>query len=206
MISLICLISGVSVVNGGFLQLMPILYASKTPVVPQTTNLVRSLTCFSKLWMSSSFILVVGLVTGTLAVIVFIWNMTYLYSAQLPRPLGPLSQEEILAYERFKPIQEVIDTIKRRYLAAGHCDINTFTEGLFNRTFELRPPAKHAVITVGRLRTFLDSRSSHWHTLLQPNDVDMYLYIKMNPRPTATDCFSLIPALASGRVRALTVH
>lgn len=118
------------------------------------------------------------------------------------------SREESLAQPRKhvpppKTFEDVISAIKRRFFETGHCDIHTYDEKLLQSRPRL---AENAVIIAGGLRTFLDVWSSQWRTLFQPNDMDLYLYVKMSPKPTAADCFSLIPPLATGRVRALVVN
>lgn len=97
----------------------------------------------------------------------------------------------------------IIRTVRRRYLKTGHCDIDTYAESLIPPQPHL---ARNAIISVGAVRTLLDTWASQWRTIVKPNDIDLYVYTRMSPKPTAADCFGLFPLLATGRVRALVVH
>lgn len=145
------------------------------------------------------------LVTGAFMLALLILDIVYLGSEPRQTQINRSNEKEWVN-STAESTQQVIELMKHRFLTQGHCDIDTAKEGLVKKSFELRPPAEHAVLIVGGLRTFLDAWSSQWRTVAKLNDVDIYLYLKLSSNPSPSDCFSLFAPLATGRVRSIVVH
>ena len=164
-----------------------------------------------QLMQRPNFEILIATLTGLFLAALLALDLTYPNQLIPQRPVYK-SMHHLRLERRYqsqhRSISNIIQLIRHRYHTQGHCDIDTHAENLLNHStsFKNWMPARDAVVIAGGVRTLIDSWTSQYRTLIRPNRADVYLYLKMPPRPSPADCFNLISVLSSGRVRGLVVH